>query len=492
MKTLEQHCYAALQRNPDLPAIEFEGQWYTWGNIQNFAGELAQALEELNIPPGASVMFMPRNRPSALATLVELLRQGQHIQMQYAFQAPKAVANQLEKNRPAVLIADRQDFSETVVAGMREFGVAGIVLDGNSATILPGLETKTPIDTGADSKRQIDILTSGTTGTPKQFPVPYSLIENFMVRTPPAANEQAIAELPPALLYFPIGNITGIHTTVPPLVFGQRIVLLDRFSLEKWHDYVVQYRPLTSGIPPASMQSLLDANIPREDFASLKWMGSGAAPLPPPVHNAFEERYNIPILLSYGATEFGGPVIGMTLELHQQWGEKKFGSVGKPYPGGFDARVVDPNSHEPLPANTEGLLEVVSPRIGPDWIQTSDIGLIDDDGFVFLRGRADGAIMRGGFKVLPETIESALLKHPEISAVSVVAVPDKRVSEVPGAAIVLKKDAPPLSGDELESFLRESLLATQIPAHWQFVESLPKTPSFKIDRPAVKQLFAEQ
>ena len=92
--------------------------------------------------------------------------------------------------------------------------------------------------------------------------------------------------------------------------------------------------------------------------------------------------------------------------------------------------------------NEEGLLEVLAPRIQPDWIRTSDLGVIDEDGFLFLRGRADGAIMRGGFKVLPEAIERALLLHPAVAETAVVAVPDQRVGEVPGAAIRLDPGMP--------------------------------------------------
>jgi acyl-coenzyme A synthetase/AMP-(fatty) acid ligase len=301
---------------------------------------------------------------------------------------------------------------------------------------------------------------------------------------------QASVDEPPALLYFPIGNITGIHTTVPALLKMQRIVLLDRFSLDQWRDFVARYRPSSSGIPPAAMPALLEANIPAADLASLQYMGSGAAPLDPLVHRAFEARYNIPILLSYGATEFGGPVTAMTLELRDTWGEQKFGSVGRAFPG-FRLRVIDPESDMELPAGEEGVLEVISPRIGSDWIRTSDVAVIDADGFLFLKGRADGAIMRGGFKVLPETVESALLLHPAVAAVSVVGVPDRRVVEVPAAAVQIRQGHAPPTAEALAGYLREQLLATQVPVHWRFVDALPKTPSYKIDRPAVKRLFTE-
>ena len=156
---------------------------------------------------------------------------------------------------------------------------------------------------------------------------------------------------------------------------------------------------------------------------------------------------------------------------------------------GAQLRVVNPATGEILPPNTEGILEVISPRIGAQWIRTSDVALIDADGFLFHRGRADGAIMRGGFKVLPETIERALMLHAAISAAAVVGIDDRRLGQVPAAAIQLKPDVESLPIAEIETHLRTHVPATHIPAAWRIVSDLPKNASMKIDRPAVRRLF---
>ena len=215
----------------------------------------------------------------------------------------------------------------------------------------------------------------------------------------------------------------------------------------------------------------------------------GAAPLDPAVHARFEARYGIPILLSYGATEFAGPVAMMTAELHAAWGETKRGSVGRALPG-VSLRVVDPERANPLPAGETGLLQVIAPRIGPDWIPTADLAAIDHDGFLFLKGRADGAIMRGGFKVLPETIEAALLLHPAVAEVAVTGIADPRVGQVPAAAVCLAPGSGPVDPAELESHLRRHVLATHVPARWLICTELPRTPSLKVDRRAVQRLFS--
>jgi acyl-coenzyme A synthetase/AMP-(fatty) acid ligase len=219
-------------------------------------------------------------------------------------------------------------------------------------------------------------------------------------------------------------------------------------------------------------------------------IGTGAAPLDPSVQRAFEEHYDIPILISYGATEFGGPVTSTSLKDIEEFGSAKRGSVGRAI-GGAQLRVVDPESGAELPPGSEGLLEVISPRIGPDWIRTSDLAMLDADGFLYHRGRADGAIMRGGFKVLPETIERALLLHPAISACGVVGVKDRRLGEVPGAVIQLSPGAVAPSPEAIEAHLRDHVMATHIPVHWRFVDELPKTLSFKVHRPALIDLFAD-
>ncbi len=97
--------------------------------------------------------------------------------------------------------------------------------------------------------------------------------------------------------------------------------------------------------------------------------------------------------------------------------------------------------------------------------------------------------MRGGFKLLPETIAHALLLHPDVSAAAVVGLPDRRLGQVPVAAVELKPGTDQLTPAELEAHLRQQLPATHIPVAWRFVSQLPKTPSFKIDQGAVRGLF---
>lgn len=491
MNELQQLSARALARDASLPAIEFEKRWFSWGEMRHVAERLVALIEDSGVASHAPVAFVPRNRPSAIAALLGMISAGRCVRMLYAFQSATALARDVGRIKPAVIVAAAEDFSDELRSVLQAEGIAAIALEEMDASFVPGFERASLTqDSQAPAEPQIEILTSGTTGPPKQFAISYDLVAKHMVgmTVMPSGGDADLSQQPPMLFFMPLGNISGVYSTLPALLKGQRAVLLDRFSVAGWHDHILRYRPTVSGLPPAGVQMVLDADIPPADLSCIRVLGTGAAPLDPTVHRAFEERYGIAILLSYGATEFGGPVTAMTADLHATWGKQKLGSVGRALPGA-QLRIIDPETGEVLPAGKEGVLEVVSPRIGPDWIRTSDIAVIDEDGFMFHRGRADGAIMRGGFKVLPETIERALLLHPSISAAGVLGVTDRRLGQVPAAAIQFKPGVEQPTSADLEAHLREHVLATHIPVVWRFVATLPKTPSFKIDRPALRQLF---
>jgi long-chain acyl-CoA synthetase len=493
MNKLSELAAKVLDRDTTDTAIEFGDRSYGWGDVRALANQVIALIDASEAPANGPVVFIARSQAAAIAAFLALLRTGRTIRMVYPFQSHAGIARDITQLAPTIVVAAERDYSEEVRAAIRDRGAAAIVIREMDAQTLHGFERSTAaLPADLPSEPQIEILTSGTTGKPKPFAVRHEMLANHFVKISSAVvgDGKEAAEPIPALLYYPLGNISGLFSTLPALLNGSKVIVQDRFSVKGWVDYIVRYRPASSGTPAAAVQMILDANVPLEDLASLKYFSTGAAPLDPRVQRAFEQRYNIPVLLSYGATEFGGPVTAMMPDMHAQFGEAKFGSVGKPF-GGAQLRVVDAQTGALMPAGQEGLIEVISPKMGPGWIHTSDLGAIDDDGFVFLRGRADGAIMRGGFKLLPETIERALLGHPAISAAAVVGISDRRLGQVPVAAVQLKPGASTPSDAEFEAHIRELVLATHIPVKWLVVNELPKTVSLKVDRPAVGRLFQE-
>jgi acyl-coenzyme A synthetase/AMP-(fatty) acid ligase len=494
MNKLSQMAAERLEWRSDDPAIEFEGRWYSWNEVVALANKLTHLIGASGGDPRGPIVFIARSQAAAIGAFLALIRTGRTIRMVYPFQSPAGIVRDIAMMHPSIVVATARELKDEVLAGIRAQGAATIVISEMDAQYVPGFETSSaslPADLPAEP--QIEILTSGTTGKPKPFAVKHEMLGTYFTGGTMAqfGKDDKTAEPPPALLYYPLGNISGLFGILPALLNGLKLIVLDRFSVKDWHEYILKYRPASNGTPAAAVQMILDADIPKEDLSSIKYFSTGAAPLDPRVQKTFEERYGMPVLLSYGATEFGGPVCAMSPDLYAEFGEAKFGSVGKPF-GGAEIRVVDPETNAVLGAGEEGLLEVISPKMGPDWIHTSDVGVLDADGFLFLRGRADGAIIRGGFKIVPETIQEALLGHPSISAASAVGVADRRLGQVPAVALELKPGVDTPTFAELEAHLRQNVLATYIPVYWKIVDELPKTVSLKVDRPAVIQLFADE
>src|SRR5690606_531321 len=118
---------------------------------------------------------------------------------------------------------------------------------------------------------------------------------------------------------------TGLMT----LAEGRRISLLEKFSVDSWVDAVERVKPRLGNMPPAALRMILDANVPKERIASLVALRSGTAPLDPTIIDAFQERYGLPVLVQYGATEFAGSVAGWDLQAFRELYASKRGSVGR-------------------------------------------------------------------------------------------------------------------------------------------------------------------
>jgi long-chain acyl-CoA synthetase len=202
----------------------------------------------------------------------------------------------------------------------------------------------------------------------------------------------------------------------------------------------------------------------------------------------FEKHFDIPVRLAYGATEFAGSLCAWTPGDIEIFGESKRDSVGRPLPD-TQVRVVDPGTGAELAVGEHGLLEAKVAPIRADWIRTTDIASIDGEGFVTLHGRADGAINRGGFKILPEVVRRVLVSHPGVRDACVVGVPDKRLGQVPFAAIEATPGMPAPSVTELKNLVRQSLPVYNVPVDFAVVDELPRNPALKVSLPAVAALY---
>jgi acyl-CoA synthetase (AMP-forming)/AMP-acid ligase II len=234
---------------------------------------------------------------------------------------------------------------------------------------------------------------------------------------------------------------------------------------------------------------VLDADVDDDVFTSIRSVVSGTAPLDPDLADEFTVRYGVPVLTSYGATEFGGGVAGWNLADHEEFAAAKRGSVGRAH-AGCSLRVVDPGNGRDLGIDTVGLLEVRAAQLGTaDWVRTTDLARVDADGFLWIVGRADQTILRGGYKVQPEVVRAALERVDGVAEAAVVGVPDERLGAVPVAAVELQRDAT-LDEAALIAAVGAHLARYEMPVSVTVVDALPRTASGKADLAAVRDLIA--
>ncbi|MGA8331108.1 MAG: AMP-binding protein, partial [Mycobacterium sp.] len=337
----------------------------------------------------------------------------------------------------------------------------------------------------------VRMLTSGTTGPPKRVDLSYDMLAHSVMgpadSRPPAPTELRRGV---AIINSPLVHIGGVFRILQCVAEARPFVLLERFELDRWAEAVRTHRPRAVSLVPTALRMVLHSELSRDDLAGIRAVTSGTAPLSPDDADAFTEKYGIPVLTSYAATEFGGGVAGWTLADHQQYWHAKRGSVGRANPGA-GLRVVDADG-TPLEHDQIGLLEVKPAQLGPsaEWMRTTDMARIDDDGFLWIVGRADQAIIRGGFKVMPDDVRNALEGHPAVAGAAVVGRFDERLGETPVAMVELRK---PESVDaaRLIDHLRTRLARYEIPTDIAIVPELPRTPSGKPDLSAIRRYFSD-
>ena len=481
---------AGLASYGEKPCIEFEGRWYSGDDITRYADAIANALRDGAVADGAPVGLVVRNRLQHAAAIIGFLAAGRPVSMIYSFQSPGSIGRDIEKLELSAIVADREDWTDEVITAAKRAGSAGVAISLTAPTVAAveglGGRDESRGHAQAEPGVALQILTSGTTGPPKRQAIAAPVLERTVFSV--TSGEKASADAPPEFAYWQFGGI-GVCQLVAGVHNARRIVMLERFTVDGFVHAIKTYGIKRSGVQPAVFRMLLDADVPKQDLASLDFLISASGPLDPETRDEFETHYGIPVRLAYGATEFAGSLCAWTNDLYSEFGESKRDSVGRPLPD-TRVRIVDQDTGAELPTGEQGLLEAMVATIGPDWIRTTDIASVDADGFVTLHGRADGAINRGGFKILPETVRRVLISHSAVRDACVVGVPDKRLGEVPFAAIEVRpgETAPP--EDELKDLVRQALPVYNVPVAFAVVDELPRNPALKVSLPAVAALYA--
>jgi len=482
---------AVLAIDPTAPAIEFAGHWHTWGEL---AATVASVAAEVPAP-GTQVGVLLRNRPAQVAMLLGVLQAGG---CAVAINPGRGIERTKE---------DVAALGLPIVAGEAD-DLAAVMPDAHPATRLMGSGLGKPVDVvpgtaphdGAQGQAPsrtgvaVRMLTSGTTGPPKRVDLGYDVLERVLIDAKhyeSASKTELRLRGGVAIVNSPMVHLGGLFRVLQCVGDGRSFALLEKFTVDGWVDAVRRHRPATGSLVPAALRMVLEADVDPEVLSSLRSVVSGTAPLSPDDADAFTAKYGVPVLVSYAATEFGGGVAGWNIKDHRELWATKRGSVGRAHPG-CELRVVDPATGTPLLADEEGLLEVKPSQHGAaaTWLRTTDIARLDADGFLWILGREDQAIIRGGFKIRPDDVRAALEQHPAVRGAAVVGRVDARLGAVPVAAVELRHEVAPATPADLLAHLTSRLAAYELPVEVRVLEALPRTESAKVDIAAVRALFA--
>jgi len=365
--------------------------------------------------------------------------------------------------------------------------------------ILNGRRLKLP-DGGIDSKASqlvkpnrddiaIILLTSGSTGRPKKVPLSHG---NICVSAADICETLELSSTDICLCMWEQFHIGGlVDLLVAPLAVGGQIVCTEGFNVDNFFKVMASHRPTWFQGVPATLYplSVRAKNLKTTALSSLRFIRSVASALDPKLMQDIEELFGVPVVQTFGMTE-AAPLI-TTNPLPP--GERKPGSVGKSC--GPEIRIESPDG-EILPLGKIGEVVIRGPNVfrgyedNPEanaksfrsgWFRTGDTGLMDEEGYLFLRGRIKEMINRGGEKIGPFEVEEALLQHPAIAQAAVFSVAHKTLGEDIAAVVVLKPNLH-LDITTLRLFLFELLSPFKVPSQIAFQKTLPLNPVGKIDK----------
>ena len=476
-----------LDLRPDARAIEYGGQWITWRQV----GDMARSVAAVASEHSDGIGMLLRNRPGQVAAFLGVLLAGGTVVVINPSRGDDRTKADIAALGLPLIIGENDDLTTLVtpVPGTTTASISGRLDDPDG----PRLQRSERPGTVSDPRPGVAVrmLTSGTTGPPKRVDLSYDMLARSVLGPEPdLAPAPTELRRGVAIVNSPVVHIGGVFRVLQCIAEARSFVLLERFELNAWAEAVRNHRPRAVSLVPAALRTVLHSDLPRADLESIRAVTCGTAPLSADDADAFAEKYGIPVLTSYAATEFGGGVAGWTLADHQKYWRDKRGSVGRANPGA-QLRVVAEDGAT-LGCDQVGLLEVKPGQLGPSahWMRTTDMARIDSDGFVWIVGRADQAIIRGGFKVMPDDVRAALESHPAVAGAAVVGRPDTRLGETPVAMVELREPGS-ADADALVEYLRTRLARYEIPTDIAIVGTIPRTPSGKADLRAIQHFFNE-
>jgi len=478
-----------LDNPPERDLLEYEGHWWTWPQVAAVGKGIGALLDAAGVPKDVAIGVVIQNHPETAAALIGLIALGRPITMVYSHQADALIAANVRKLNLAVVIAEERDWSDELRSCFDGDRLGISLPAGLGSPVVVKAAERLLENCRTHPEVVVEVLTSGTTGAPKNISLSLKALSRgigSLVQGVEAAGESHVE-----VIYVPLASIGGILLTLGYAAGGSRFCLLERFKVEQWADAIRRHRTVTAGVTAPVIRAILEKRIDPEWLKSLRCVFGGAGPLETELRLKFQDIYGTDVCWGYGATEFAGTLATWTPDLKAQLGGDRLHSVGRVVPG-LEVRITDPETGESLPKGETGRLEALIPNVAEDWIRTNDLAKFDEDDILYIFGRLDGAINRGGFKVLPEIVVEALRRHPAVSDAAVIGLPDARLGEIPVALVELKDETAKVTAEELRDFVRAYLPAPSVPAQVKIVGELPRNTMLKVDIVAVRKLWAEQ
>jgi len=367
-------------------------------------------------------------------------------------------------------------------------------------------EVFTEID---DEDITILMYTAGTTGRPKGVPLKHSGFVSYILDSVEPANPE-IEER--NLLTVPLYHIAGIQAMLAAVYGGRTLVLMSQFETKEWLETVHKERVNRAMLVPTMLKWIADdPDFATYDLSSLRVITYGAAPMPYEViKKAIELLPSARFINAFGQTEtastitFLGPddhVIEGTEEEKEKKLKRLTSSIGKPLPD-VEVKIMD-EAGNALPDYEVGEIVAKGPRImsgywkdeektakvmtEDGWLRTGDNGYMDDEGYIYLAGRGDDLIIRGGENISPKEVEDVLYSHPKIEDAAVIGVSDPEWGQECRAIVVLKTGE---SATEEEIIAHcKSLAGFKRPKSVVFIDELPLNQVGKVLKVKLRELY---
>ncbi len=495
-----------IERFGEHVSLVFKGKEYT--NVERFDNSMkfAKALKKLGVKQGDRVIIQMPNCPEVLTSFTASWCIGAVV-VPINFMVGDAETALIYQDSGARVIISSMDFWEKIKTCRQQAPeIEHVVLIDDEipegALSFHQLVAESDSNIEAASVNDDDlaalIYTAGTTGVPKGVMHTHHALYVNSLRSQNTLNFQPGTI---AVAVLPLCHIYGVASLVTAFVVGGgTLVLHDSFDLETIFASIEKYKgTLLSAVPTMYVYMLLLSESKKYDLSSMKYWFSGSAPLTVDTWKQFKEKYGFEIIEGWGLTEAGGNNVVNPID-----GEKKIGSVGFPFKG-TQVKIVDNNGNE-LPGGEEGEIIISGPGLmkgywnKPEetaavlkdgWLNTGDVGKIDEDGYLFITDRKKDIIIKGGENISPKEIEEVLFTHPNVFEAAVIGIKDKVYGEEIKAFVVLKPGET-TTAENIIAHCEKTLKRFKLPKEVVFVDACPKNLLGKVMKKDLRKMVSAE